>query len=70
MPLLYSGTERKRMNYEEKKEKVKVATKARKETQIIEKTNRKLTKCVLGAAGDSTGTRFTGLSSIQHLQPQ
>lgn len=34
---------------------MKVATKARKETQITEKTNRKLTKCVLGAAGDTTG---------------
>lgn len=39
-----------------------------KKLQTREKTNRKLTKCVLGAAGDTTGTRFTGLSSIQHLQ--
>lgn len=47
---------------------MKVATKARKETQITEKTNRKLTKCVLGAAGDTTGTRFRGCSSIHHFQ--
>lgn len=57
-----SGTKREKMNYEKRKSD-KVAT---KETQTREKQQQKVDK--MCAAGDTTGTRFTGLSSTQHLQ--
>ena len=65
VPLPYLWHSKKRKNCGERWEKVKVATRARKETQSREKTKRKLTKHALGAAGDASGTRFTG--PVQHI---
>lgn len=53
-----SGTARKKGELSREKSKWQ----QQQETQTREKTNRKLTKCALGAAGDNTSTKFTGPS--------